>query len=425
MILQYTNIRNKLLTISVFQYYSVIILTIYQYFQGGSNVNFNNFIYIFKILLILYVIPYTLFAQSPAEAEAAAREAQRRLEETLRGVPSGSGTTQSITPVQATRGGIQPSWVDEPYTAYNRNFYIAVVGHAANRAEAEKHALVELVSFFGMSMAGYSTTSNIYSEAVSRGIIEVTRNFQMQEMIVTSTSLDNLVGAQIGNVWESTSGTVFALAFLNREKTISIYSNLILINNLSIEQLITMNISNKFTFDGYARYRLAETIARINARYATVVTMSGGSTSSLNIRDAEYFNREALNIKRNIAIGFDVRGEDHNNRIRDAFARVFNDEGLRTHARDAPYTLYIDINMWEDDRFVNNVFIYCRFTVNANLFERATDSVVFTFIIPSDREGGLNYSQAQSRAYSKIEGMVAERYRVEFKKWLAGLLPKT
>jgi hypothetical protein len=103
------------------------------------------------LLIISILFTFTLFAQSPAEAEAAAREAQRRLEEALSGRPSGSGTTQSITPVQVTRGGTQPSWIDDPYTVYNRNFYIAVVGHAANRAEAEKHAFVELVSFFGMS----------------------------------------------------------------------------------------------------------------------------------------------------------------------------------------------------------------------------------------------------------------------------------
>jgi hypothetical protein len=74
-------------------------------------------------------------------------------------------------------------------------------------------------------------------------------------------------------------------------------------------------------------------------------------------------------------------------------------------------------------RFPNNAFIFCRYTVSANLIEKATGSVLFPFSI-TDREGHTTYAEAQNRAFISIENFINEKYPDAFREYLAALLPQ-
>jgi hypothetical protein len=58
-------------------------------------------------------------------------------------------------------------------------------------------------------------------------------------------------------------------------------------------------------------------------------------------------------------------------------------------------------------RVPNNAFVFCRYTVSANLVERATGSALFPFSF-TDREGHATYAEAQSRAFLAIEKTIGE-----------------
>jgi hypothetical protein len=68
-----------------------------------------------------------------------------------------------------------------------------------------------------------------------------------------------------------------------------------------------MTDAQKNTFDGYARYKLSALLAGMNAGYANIVSLSGGSTSSLNLTSRDSFILEAANIIKNISVGFNVK----------------------------------------------------------------------------------------------------------------------
>ena len=362
----------------------------------------------------------SLHAQSPDRAQAASDEATRRLEEALSG-GSATGTGQNAAPVQTTRGGTRPNWVSNPYAAFPRDRYIAVVGTAANRNDAERRAFAALVAFFSQSIRADLTVVTVYSEAVSNGTITVSENTQVRDTVVTAASLDTLIGAEIGNVWDDGRGTVYALAYVDRARTAAIYTEIILMNQRNIDNLITMSAAEKNTFDGYARYKLAFLIAGMNAKYANIVTLSGDSNVSLNFSNADALLLETSNIIRNISVGINAGG-DRNNRVRDAFAKALSGEGLRTQGSNTPYVLEVNINMSEATFPGNNV-IFCRYTLSANLIERATGSVLFPFSL-SDREGHSTYEAAQTRAFIEMERTINERYPVLFREYLAALLPK-
>ncbi|MCL2809373.1 MAG: LPP20 family lipoprotein [Treponema sp.] len=377
----------------------------------------------FKILVFLFlgIFTHVLFAQSLANSQAAADDATRRLEEALRGGSAASGNTQNAPAAQVTRGGERPAWVINPYATLSQDHYVAAVGYASNRAEAERRALANLVVFFGISIDTRLEVTSIYSEAVNNGLISSSENTHVNDTIATAASLNNLIGAQVVSVWDDGRGTVNVLAYIEKERTAVIYTQLIRLNQSNIENLTRMSNAEKNTFTGLQRFRLAVILAGINAEYAGIVSLVGGSTVSLNITTADSLNLEIQNIIRNISVGFSITG-DSNNRVRDAFARVLNSEGLRTQGSNTPYVLEISINMAEAV-FPNNNFIFCRFTVNANLVERATGSVILSFTI-TDREGHTTYEEAQARSYLRIERMITESYPGLLREYLAALMPQ-
>jgi hypothetical protein len=158
----------------------------------------------------------------------------------------------------------------------------------------------------------------------------------------------------------------------------------------------------------------------MNGEYANIVSLSGGSTSSLNLTGADAFILEAVNIIKNISVGFNVK-KDNSNRVRDAFAKVLSNEGLRTQGSNPPYILEINIDMGEA-KFPGNNFIFCRYTLSANLIEKATGAVLFPFNF-TDREGHTTYAEAQNRAFASIEKTISEKYPDAFREYLAALMP--
>ena len=376
----------------------------YNFFGTLKCRKYINLLFFFAFLLFL-LLSNGLYAQSK-NSDAAAK----RLEETLGSSSAG---------IQSTKGGTQPTWVTNPYTTYSKDRYIAAVGFAANRAEAEKKAFAALVAVFGQSIKADLEVATIYSEAVANGRISVSENTHVRDTIATAASLNALIGAEIGNVWEDGRGTINALAFIERPKAITIYTDLIILNQRSIENLTAINATEKNTLAGYARYKLAALIAGINVEYTGVVSVLGGSTTSFKLIDANSLNIEAQNIIRNIAVGFNVNG-DNNNRVRAAFAKVLNSEGLRTQGSNTPYILDININMSEA-KFPNSEYISCRYSVNANLIEKSSGNVLFPFSITS-KDAHATYEEAQARAYLQIERIVAEKYPAVLKEYFTTLL---
>ncbi|MCL2127364.1 MAG: hypothetical protein FWH38_03840, partial [Treponema sp.] len=260
------------------------------------------------------------------------------------------------------------------------------------------------------------------TEAVSKGIITASENTSIRDTIVTAASLDMLVGAEIGNVWDDGRGKVYAVACLEREKTAATYTEMIRTNQKNIESLTAMSASAKNTFDGYARYKLASLISGLNDKYANVVTQTGGALpASPNLPSTGALDQEASNIIKNISVAVNVKG-DRDNRIRDAFSKALNGEGLRTQGSSTPYTLEAALSLSEAE-FPNNPNKFCRYTVSANLIEKATGAVLLPFNL-ADRAGHATYEGAVANAITTLEKNIGQKFPEAFREYLAALLPK-
>lgn len=372
-------------------------------------------------LVTLLSVPCLLYAQTSAGSDSPAKDALQRLEVALSGgnaAENQSASRKSGSPVMVTHGGKQPRWVNDPYLDYNRNRFIAAVGSAANRNQAEAKALANLVSIFGQSVQSDFTVTTMYTEAVNRGVVSVSDNTSVRDRITTAASMDNIIGAEIGNIWDSGHGIVYAAAYMDKAKTVSIYTDMIIINNNIIEMLTAMTSDEKNTFDGYARYKLAGQIAGINANYAVVVSQAGGSTSSLNIKSADSFIIEAAGIMRNITVAVTVTN-DRANRVQNAFASVLNSEGLRTKGNNPVYSLEVNLDV-NEAAFPDNVFVFCRMEANANLIENLTGASLLPFSF-NLRDGHATYKNAEASVFTGAERIIAEKYPAVLREYIASL----
>jgi len=383
----------------------------------------NNKNKTYALIVVLFFLANAVYAQQSGGADAQARDAHRRLDEALGGKAfAANAASQSAAPVQSTRGGQEPRWVIDPYAAYPRERYLAAVGFAPNRAEAEKKALSALTAIFGQSIQADFSIVTAYSEAVSKGIVNSSETANIRDSVSTGVALDTLIGAEIGSIWDDARGTVYAVAYLDKEMAVTVYGNMILTNLRNIEKLTAMTAAEKNTLDGYARYRLAAIISGINEKYARIIAQCGGPTvASLNLPGAEALNIEASNIIKNVAVIVNVKG-DSNNRIKDAFTKVLSGEGLRTRGNSPPYTMEVNVNLSEAV-FPNNPNKFCRLTISAELIENSTNSVLLPFSF-SDRIGHSTYEAAQAAALVQAEKLIGEKYPAVFKEYLDSLLPK-
>jgi hypothetical protein len=366
-------------------------------------------------IFVLLILPCLVFAQTPDDADAMARDALRRLEETLNRSSTGTGVVQSTAPVQVITGGTQPLWVNDPYTVYNRDLFFAVVRSASNREQAEVRALAALAAVFSQHIRSEFTITTLYTEAVNRGVVSVSDNTDIRDKITRASSIDNLVGAEI-NVWDTGRGMIHVVAYMDKIKTVSIYTDLIIINNRNIELLTTMRTDEKNTFDGYSRFKLAAQIAGINANYATIISLAGGSTTSLNLRTRDDLNLEAENIIRNITVTVNVIN-DRANRIQGVFTRSLNSAGLRTRGNNPVYTLEVllDFNEISGSRH-----IWSHVYGTADLIENSTGVSLMKYDF-QERDGGNTYADAERFVIGLLERKIIEEYPIVLREFLQNL----
>ena len=324
------------------------------------------------------------------------------------GSPGGSDRTSAGT----------PDWVRDPYIKYDMQTNFAVVGTGKNRQEAEKNALGNLVAIFGQSIQVDEKIAVSYQEAVRSGVTASwSENTAVNSTIATSASMDTLIGAETGEVWDNGRNTYYAVVILNKVKAAQIYSGMIQSNQAMIENLINMPIAEKNTLEGYSRYQFAATIADINASYESVLAVIGIPSSIPGIQKGNDLRLEAANIAKAIPVNVVVKN-DRNNRIRDAFSKVLSNLGFQSGGNNSRYRLEAEVNLSEAP---SQQHIYVRYEINANFYDG--NRVLIPYNI-NDREGHSSLANAENRAFVAAEKAIAEEFSQIFSSYINRLLPR-
>ncbi|MDR0497279.1 MAG: LPP20 family lipoprotein [Treponema sp.] len=313
----------------------------------------------------------------------------------------------------------QPDWVRDPYTKYNRQASVAAIGMGGSREAAEKGAYGNLIGIFGQSIQVDEKVSLSYQEAVKNGVTaNWSENTTVDSTIMTSTGMDSLVGAEIGDRWDD-GKEYFALAFLDKAKASQIYSGMIRSNQTMINNLLIVPPEEKNTLNEYARYQFAATIADVNISYGNLLSVIGAPVQVL--KKGDDYRLEAVSITKAIPIGLRVQN-DVSNRIQGAFARALSGMGFQSGGNNSRYTLDVNINS-SPVIIANNPNNFTRIEVSANLSDTSAGTVLLPYNF-NDRQGHTSQSEADNRAYAAAERKINEEYTKILSDYLSQLLPK-
>jgi len=321
----------------------------------------------------------------------------------------------------AAKPGSEPDWVRDPYAKYDKNANVAAVGSASDRQTAEKSAFGALVAIFGQEIQVDERIHTTYQEAVKAGVTASwSEDTRIDNTISTSTGMDTLVGAEIGDTWhDPKTNTHYAVAVLNKAKAATVYRDMVNANLAMINKLTSMSTTEKNTFEGYARYQFAAMVADINVPFGHLLSHIGAPVQG--IRRGDDFRLEAVEITRAIPVTVRIQN-DRSGRIQGAFARALGELGFRTGGTNSRYTLNVDV-VTSPVTIANNPNSWTRIEVTANLTDTNTNTVIIPFNF-SGREGHTSQAEADNRAIIAAERKINEEYAKAVNTFLSQLLPK-
>ncbi|MDR1787637.1 MAG: LPP20 family lipoprotein [Treponema sp.] len=346
-------------------------------------------------------------------------------------------TAASSGPLVSSGG--KPAWVDEPYRVYYERDYLAAVGSAKTREDAEANALAELVAIFGQNIKSEIQSLSGYTSAVKDGAVSYREHSSMQQEIERSASMGGLVGAEIREVWTDTRAkNIYAIAVLERTRTNALYGDMIRDNLQFIETLTMLPASEKNTIEGYARVMLAATLADANQVFVNVLNVIGNTSgiSAASLKKGNDYRLAARDISKNIPIGVVVRGIDEasGSRLASAFSKVITDAGFRTGNARSRYVLRVNAAISNLDLPNAQGFVYARIELSASLVDTMDDVALLPYSI-NRREGHTSISEARKRTISTAEEYIAgtvkdskvkpeEKFNIVLQNYLSSMLPQ-
>jgi len=332
------------------------------------------------------------------------------------------------------RYGSMPAWVNDVYSVYDSARYVAAYGYGNSREAAERNALASLVSFFGQTVQIERNAASFYRQAVTDGVISGwIDTAEMRTNVNSSSSMDNLMGVEIGEVWYDSTDTYYAVAVMEKARAIRVYSELIQANLSIINNLTAVSPDEYYSLDSVIRYRFAAVVAEVNASYRNIILLLGGSvpdgnnlnaSSAALLSSSDYYLSEAQKIIKEIPVSITINNAASSARLFGAFAKCFSDWGFTVtdNSQHTRYVLNADVSL-TPVRLPDNANFFSRIELSANL----TDTNLNLVLLPlnfSSREGQTSAAEAETRAIAAAERYINEQYSALLTEYLSRLLPK-
>ena len=228
------------------------------------------------------------------------------------------------------------------------------------------------------------------------------------------------MGAEIRETWFDGSGTCYALAVMDREKTARVYTEMIRSNQAMIARLVDMSAGEKTTLEGFSRYQLAAAAADINTAFGNLLSLVG-SAPPRGLEKGDAYRLAAEDISKSIPVAVEVKN-DRDGRIRDAFAQALSELRFKSGGASSPYVLQVDLSL-NEVQLANQQNKFIRYVLNANLVDVKGKTTLLPYSI-NGREGHLTLGEAENRAVAAAERRIGAEYKDRLSEYLAQMLPK-
>jgi hypothetical protein len=302
----------------------------------------------------------------------------------------------------------------DPYAFYNRDSWIAAVGHGASRERAERTALTALTAFFGQSIQSELQAVTASRETVLNGAAAASsQTSEIVESLRVAVNMDALVGAEIRDVWYDQQGVYYAAAVMEKAAVVKLYTALINSNIRIIDELTALPDTQKYSLDGVVNYMRAAATADASAVFINVLSTIGSAGDFGGIKKGDEYRIEAAEIIKRIPIQVRV-ANDRSDRVRGAFAEVLTQMGFRTGG-GSRYML--DVKTVFSEVVLDSPYKWVRYEISADLTDTGNGVVLLPYSI-TDRLGHTQLEEAEKRAVAGAEKEIRQSYGELFLKYL-------
>ncbi|MCL2558127.1 MAG: LPP20 family lipoprotein, partial [Treponema sp.] len=170
----------------------------------------------------------------------------------------------------------QPAWTNNGASPrFPAQTHLAAVGRGNSQQNADADAIAGIARIFSVSARVSTQLAESYREIVRNGVARSFGQTDMLNVIELATDVENLVAVSIGERWNDGRGNFVALAVMDKSAAILLYEERIRANQAVIRGLTTMSASERNTFDGFARYRVAAVFADMNVAIGEMLFVLG------------------------------------------------------------------------------------------------------------------------------------------------------
>lgn len=313
--------------------------------------------------------------------------------------------------------GKAPLWVNEPSSVYPDAAYLSGVGYGPSRADAESAAVAVLTKAVSQKVEAQSSS---VQEMDAASMQSVRRGFS--SVIRTSSTVDEITGLAIKEIWADKDGYFYALALINREDVGAHYEQRIRACEDGINDFILFAADNPASFEAVSALKKAASSAAENEKNLSLLSViHPGKYKKLSLTYKNTQTVEALLYREIEKIGIIVEVEnDRGKRIETAFLKALKEAGFKAStpfsASDTDTIFYvlkasISFEPFKGKSAADN--IYVRYSVNADLIDKRTGKIVLPWSI-AGREAHVTQSEAENRALRTIENEIKQKFLAHF-----------
>jgi hypothetical protein len=331
--------------------------------------------------------------------------------------------------VQSLSPPSMPDWMRDLEKAYPSRDWVALIGQGASRKEAEDAAMSALSRAFKTDVASLTETnrqfSQIVNDAAGKKSVAFNESKDFSSQVRTASSVNALIGVEIGTFESTGENTWYANARMNRRECAVRYAGMVRENEAVINALLSRAavLESRSGFEAYAALYYAASIAQVTDNFQNILEVL--DPSAVNHRPS-YGGAAAIKTRMQalagrITVGISVETEDRQEAvtIRRALGVFFTSRGFKINEQGTgDYTLSARVSF---ETVETTQVKTCRWFLDAALEERS-GRALFSYT-GQDRAAHLLDKEAHRLALSGVESSVKEGdFAGNFDAWLGSLL---
>ena len=278
-------------------------------------------------------------------------------------------------------------------TSLPESLYLSASGKGDTQSEAEKKAITNLSLIFQSKIDVNQKSTSETTEIFSNKDSEYSSSYSDSESILINSNQE-LINVKFSEPTVNSVGEVTVVAYINRLETEQIYEEKIGSYNSRLNSLIDSYELSNSKFKKYELLISAEKLAIMNMSLINQLNVispnySGLTTNEYNIDEIMNLRKDAA---KNIVFGFSNRQEPE---VYSSILNVLTTKGFSV-GDSGDFIINSELSLNEVDLGRKEIFVNWKVKVNILHNELLVISYNET-----NREGGLNKSQAVSRAISQ------------------------